>query len=917
MAGEAQREVGIDAATPAAVAAQHALRERLRRVGKLLARSPEAADEGRHARRVRIATRRAEAALAAFRPWLDRREAARAKRTLRRIRRSASAARDAELHAGLLGELDGRAGGDLGPALEHLRGRIALDRERAAAELARAGRQRKRLRRIARKLVRGGGDRGKAGRVVACSEAAAARLLPLARAVRRAEKRDLSDLANLHRLRIRVKRFRYALEVFDGCVPREGTEALAARVRALQKVLGAVNDIDSVIARLERDVRELGAQGEDAAGLPAGATAADVRRGIATLLGRYVAVRGRRHAEALERIGEFRAGALVEALETLALRGDERAERGRAAADAAARNGALPAGRAVEADGVAGNGEVVAGSAHPASGRPASAGPRRVAAIDVGTNSIRLLVAEVHPDGTYRAVGDERDPARIGRSVARTGRFSDGAMIRASEAVARMVRVASEMGVAMVRVVGTSAVRDAENRDELIRLVRERCGHRLEVISAEDEGRLAYASAAHAFDLGSVAAAVADVGGGSTQVVLAAGGVTDRIYTLALGAVRLTEMFGGPEEASGRRYKAMREHIREQMRREIGRTPVAAQVLIGTGGTFTTLANILAAREAGPGGAGAPALPWRGAPGHEVLRSEARHLLDHLRGMPVGERTAVPGLPAERADIFVAGLTIVDCLMRQLGVNAVRIHERGIRDGLVLAMARRIYGPPPGAGPDPVRAARRLAEACRYERSHSEHVTRLALRIFDQLAAQAGREGDGWSGPRARRLLEAAAVLHDAGYLIDYAQHHKHSYHLIVHADLPGFSRREVAIVANVAGYHRRAEPGSSHAGYAALDREDRAIVRRLAGILRVADGLDRTHTQNVRDAALRVRDGRAVLAIESAEDPAADVRGSRRKSRLFERAFGVRLTYERAGDAAGGRAAADRAAVAIPVEPD
>jgi exopolyphosphatase/guanosine-5'-triphosphate,3'-diphosphate pyrophosphatase len=239
----------------------------------------------------------------------------------------------------------------------------------------------------------------------------------------------------------------------------------------------------------------------------------------------------------------------------------------------------------------------------------------------------------------------------------------------------------------------------------------------------------------------------------------------------------------------------------------------------------------------------------------------------------------------------------VERALKRLGANSVRVHDRGIRDGVIHAMIAEAF-PSGFAEPGPMGAVRRLAQKCSYEEAHSEHVTALALSIYDALATTlaGGESGDdlpAWLRPEARRLLEAAAILHDIGYLVSYSRHHKHSYHLIVHDDLSGpglFTPREVELIALIARYHRRAEPKRSHRGFGELTKEDRGLVRRLAGILRLADGLDRTHTQSVAGAAVAVEPGRRVVITLDPSVPGTDIDanrwGSEDKRALFERAF-------------------------------
>ncbi|HVU63956.1 MAG TPA: Ppx/GppA phosphatase family protein, partial [Phycisphaerales bacterium] len=536
---------------------------------------------------------------------------------------------------------------------------------------------------------------------------------------------------------------------------------------------------------------------------------------------------------------------------------------------------------------------------------------RRIAAIDVGTNSVRLIVAEAQQDGSYRILDDEKEITRLGQGLGRTGKLDAGAIEHTAVTIERMKSIAEGYGAAgpnAIRVVGTSAAREASNTDVLARLINERTGLELCVIPGEEEAVLAYRSVANAFDLAGVPGAIVDIGGGSTEIVLSAavgpglearraglgGGMIERVYTLPLGAVRLTEMFGGPEACSRSRFEEMREHIKSELRKTIGKPPILPQLVVGTGGTLTTLGAMVLQRELGPSADG---LFSGGVQGLEVARADLKHLLTYIRKLPVKERSRVPGLPADRTDIIVAGLAIVDGVLKRLGSNRLRVHEGGIRDGILLGMVQRADGVETKR--DPMRAVKRLAKACGFEAAHAKHVTGLALSIFDQLREQihAGLEVRAPEGMRfddeARLLLEAASLLHDVGYLINYAQHHKHSYHLIVHADLPGLTTRQVRVVANVARYHRAAEPKQRHRTFAALSDADQGLVRGLSGILRIADGLDRTHMQKVRAVRVRVEGGAAQFEVDSETEPSVDMWGAVRKGGLFEDSLGVRAHFE------------------------
>jgi exopolyphosphatase/guanosine-5'-triphosphate,3'-diphosphate pyrophosphatase len=335
-------------------------------------------------------------------------------------------------------------------------------------------------------------------------------------------------------------------------------------------------------------------------------------------------------------------------------------------------------------------------------------------------------------------------------------------------------------------------VREATNRDEFLGNVRDKAGIDLDVIGADDEARLAYLSVTHAFDLQRIASAVVDIGGGSTEIVLASGGVVEQVYTTPLGAVRLTEQFEGVGDGAEKPFDDMHEHMRRVLKDRVGKPPFAPQLVVGTGGTFTALAAVAIARghaiddDAQAGGASATG-GGGSVRGYELQRSVVNHVLNWLRSMSPKARARLPGMSAERAEIIVAGVAIVDAVMQRLKVNTLRVHDRGIRDGLILSMIREIYPQASaiaGKPPDRMQSVRAFAERCNYERAHSDHVARLAVQAFDQIAAQLAREGIvvGFESPPesaanhagARALLEAAGVLHDVGYYINYEKHHKH-----------------------------------------------------------------------------------------------------------------------------------------------
>lgn len=504
----------------------------------------------------------------------------------------------------------------------------------------------------------------------------------------------------------------------------------------------------------------------------------------------------------------------------------------------------------------------------------------RLAAIDVGTNSIRLVVAEVEPDGGYRVLDEERSMTRLGSGLDKRGALSRESMLRSIEALAKMKAIADGFRVGQLRAIATSAVREASNGSEFRAEVKRRCGMNVEVISAAEEGRLALQSAARHFALDGRPTAVVDIGGGSLEVVLSGGALIEQMHSLALGAVRLTERFARSDPWRRAERKALIREIDEVIKAQLGKPLLRPEVMVGSGGTFTTLAQMVRLQREGQEGR---------VHGYVITRTEIEEWLGRLFATPLAQRRQIPGLNPQRADIIVAGAAAIVRLARKLRVQQILINEGGVRDGMMFAMIARLHG---SAGGTP-RAAhgreawvRSFARKCRSHEAHCEHVTRLALQMFDALRGPFNLPDE------AREMLQAGALLHDIGYLIGHAKHHKHAYHLIMHSEMPGFTGRELEIVANVARYHRRALPKKSHAEFRRLSGTDRRLVCLLAGILRVADALDRTHNQCVREVRV-LRRGEAVrLQLTAQADPQVEMWYARRKGRLFEKAFGTRLSF-------------------------
>lgn len=501
---------------------------------------------------------------------------------------------------------------------------------------------------------------------------------------------------------------------------------------------------------------------------------------------------------------------------------------------------------------------------------------KRLAAIDIGTNSIRCIVVEVVDGGQFRVLDDEKATVRLGEHLGEGGNIAHEAWNRALDSLARMKKIVEGYGVTVIEAVATSAVRRAANGEEFIRAVAGGTGIRVEVISGDEEARLVALSVLHNFDLEGMRYAMIDIGGGSLEVVTALGSHIEEFYSLELGAVTLTERYLTTDRVTHSDIMRLLRQVRASLKEAFEGEEVKARCLVASGGTITSIASmIMAIRREGYGS----------VHGYELLRSDVVHLLAMLVRKDLKGRKEIPGLNPDRADIIIAGVAVVDELMRFFDANMLKVNERGIREGLILD---RLSKHALIAGSDRRRDRRsailEFARSCLVDENHAEQVTRLALNLFDVLA------GAFSLGEQERRLLEAAALLHDTGYFISYASHHKHSYHLIRHADLLGFTPREREIIANIARYHRKSLPKKKHEGFARLNDGDRVLVNRLGGILRLADGLDRRRNSLVRELRCELESSVFRIVVEGEEDLSVEIYGGTTKGDLFESAFGKRL---------------------------
>jgi exopolyphosphatase/guanosine-5'-triphosphate,3'-diphosphate pyrophosphatase len=488
--------------------------------------------------------------------------------------------------------------------------------------------------------------------------------------------------------------------------------------------------------------------------------------------------------------------------------------------------------------------------------------PETLAAVDIGTNSVHGIVARITaPDGRprFEVLDREKDVVRLGSSGDDMRELSEDAIDRAVAALDRFRQVAA-VHDAPITAVATSAVREADNRDVFIDRAWVEAGVHVDVISGVEEARLIHLGVLQAVPVFDRRLLLCDIGGGSTELLVGLRGEVLAARSLKLGAIRLTRRFFDGDLVHPGAVDACRRHVRSTLApfaREVRRFDL--EVAVGSSGTVAALAEMAAVRSTG-------ARP-RSVSNLVLTRKDLDALVTELvQAKTVAERASLPGLDPARADIILAGALILEQTLHELDLPELLVSDFALREGVLLdAWQRRHGGSLHHLSDLRRRSVVDLAELMDEDPAHSAQVARLALDLFDATAARHGLGDD------ARETLEAAALLCNVGLFLSHAQHHKHSYYVIRGTDrLAGFTDHEVERIALVARYHRKSEPKAKHPEFAALDEVDQHLVRTLAGILRIAIGLDRNHGARVSDVTAD-DDGKR-LTVTAVPAPGEDI---------------------------------------------
>ncbi len=525
----------------------------------------------------------------------------------------------------------------------------------------------------------------------------------------------------------------------------------------------------------------------------------------------------------------------------------------------------------------------------------------RIAAIDIGSNSIHMVIAAAHGASGFEVVDREREVVQIGRGSFEAGRLRRDAMKRTALALRRFVQLARRMGADRIVCTATAAVREARNGGEFLQMCRDAAGLTPRVIPAEEEGRLIDLAVRSALQVPERGTLVVDIGGGSAQLVAPRDGGAPRVASTPLGALRLTEGFLADDPPTPRQVTRLRREIRERVEAAFGKLGGADfERVYGSSGSIHALAH------AAYGMDGERRL--RQVNGHVLSVGALRKLTRRLVRMPRPQRERLPEIDQWRAEIMLPGALVLLEILERAGADAITLCDFGLREGLVLdwlAHHRREVSTLEEVQDLRLRSVLSLLAKFGPEGGHAPHVAGLSLALFDGLARAHGFGAD------ARELLRFAALLHDVGSAIGYDGHARHSQYVIEHGNLRGLTDEEVQVIALVARYHGKARPRKRDLEYARQPKRVRKLVRWLAAILRVAEGLDRSHYQLIRGVRVARRADTWSIVARAQHDAQLELWGARRRVGELERLTRARfrVTLESKAE----RSAASKEGTAIP----
>ncbi|HEU4345479.1 MAG TPA: Ppx/GppA phosphatase family protein [Candidatus Binatia bacterium] len=508
--------------------------------------------------------------------------------------------------------------------------------------------------------------------------------------------------------------------------------------------------------------------------------------------------------------------------------------------------------------------------------------PDHFAVIDAGSNALRLQIAAVDHPKRYRVLEQDRQSVRLGHDVFQTGKLNSGTVDAALKVLADFKATADRYRVKAIKAVGTSALREASDAKSFLKSAQ-KIGIPLEVLSEEEEARLISLGIMSGLRFHLPLGLFLDIGGGSVELAVANTTNIFCLFSLPLGAVRLTESFMTSDPPRHKEIRNLRDFVQDKLKPVVRRIEKEKFTMsFGSGGTVTALAET-DTRVAGDTKAGSLSI---------LRRSRLKALLGVLIGLPVTERASMISGDPKRADIIIAGGLVLHEIMSAIGLDYLFVSRRGLRDGLMIDLLKRQYSDSEPWHPDADRAES-LEQVCQkylYDAPHVQHVSQLAMNLFYQLH-ELHQLPERYAG-----ILHAAAMLHDIGLFIAHPKHHKHSYYLIKSSGINSFNKVDLDLVANVARYHRKAHPSQKHLAFSQLSPNNQEVVRKLSALLRVADALDYKHEQRVQAVSCALpKSNSLTIAGSSAVNLKDEMDWAMQKGKLVQEVFNVNLVIQKA----------------------
>ncbi len=503
---------------------------------------------------------------------------------------------------------------------------------------------------------------------------------------------------------------------------------------------------------------------------------------------------------------------------------------------------------------------------------------QKLAAIDIGSNSLKLVIVEAAASDSFTVILQERERVRLGQETLKNRFLSAEAINLSTTAIAKFRSIADSRGVDSIIAVATASVREAQNAAEFVREIENRTGVHIDVLSSIEEARLIGVAVSQFFAAENSSLLNIDIGGGSTELSLMKNGEPHKLFSMKLGAVGLTEKFLLTNPPKSKEIKNLQTEIAFALEHPLRKINGEKwSISSATSGTALNLAGMLNF-QSNPNSNAKP----------QIQLKKLAALNKMSANLSLEERAKLPFISPQRAEVIVAGGQIMEGVMRALRIETLETCAYALREGVIIDYLRQIEAesmpPVPDVEDRKLRDVFAVGRRFHYEESHALQVAGLAEKIFDALAPVYNLKRHG------RTLLSAAALLHDVGYHISHEAHHKHSFYLIKHSEMTGFSETEKNIIANIARYHRGAMPKEKHLDYMQLSEHDRSIVAQMGAILRLAEALDRGHENHVTDMQFKLDKKNLYLKLVSDRDCVVERKALELKKDLFEAAFDCQL---------------------------